>query len=153
MRELVIRALAAGDPGAAVADALLRDALPTSAWRASDELRKPHALALLAEQDAAPVGALVAWLVVDEAHLLAVGVTDGARRRGVGEALLGALSREAEGRGCTRILLEVDGGNIAARGLYAKLGFVEVNVRRGYYADGGDAIELSADVRRVRDGR
>lgn len=142
----MISRLCPGDARAALADQVLAEALPGSAWRAIDELNKSHACVLLAERGGVAVGALVAWLVVDEVHLLAVGVARRCRRLGIGEALLAELRRVGAAGGCSKILLEVDGANVAARALYAKLGFVEVNTRRGYYADGGDAVELSAPI-------
>ncbi|MCC6645664.1 MAG: GNAT family N-acetyltransferase [Polyangiaceae bacterium] len=139
----MISRLSSGDPRVLAADALLATTLPGAAWRLRDELTKAHAVGLVAEGDRGVEGALVAWLVVYEVHLLSVGVAPSARRRGVGAALLDALGRAGREAGCGRVLLEVDAGNVAARALYARAGFVEVNVRRAYYADGGDAVELS----------
>ncbi len=146
MLGLLISRLEPGDARLSLADATLEGALPGTAWRARDEVDKSHACVLLAELNGEAVGALVAWVVVDEVHLLAVGVATVARRRGVGEALLAGLREVGVGRGCERVLLEVDAANVAARALYRKLGFVELNSRPGYYADGGDALELGWDL-------
>ncbi len=47
-----------------------------------------------------------------------------ARRRGHARAILGALARWGAARGCTRALLQVERGNLAAEALYAGAGFV-----------------------------
>ena len=47
-----------------------------------------------------------------------------ARRRGHGRAILHALARRGAGEGCTRALLQVEHGNVAAHELYAGAGFV-----------------------------
>lgn len=39
--------------------------------------------------------------------------------------------------------LEVHEGNLPARALYAKLGFVETALRRNYYRDGGHSVQMS----------
>lgn len=56
-------------------------------------------------------------------------VAEGARGRGIGTALIEALSREAVQRGCSRVRLEVIDANPRARALYERQGFVEVDRR------------------------
>jgi ribosomal-protein-alanine N-acetyltransferase len=65
------------------------------------------------------------------------------RRRGVGRFLLAEGLREAHRRGARLATLEVRPSNLAARRLYASLGFVETGRRPGYYqAEGEDALLL-----------
>ncbi len=90
-----------------------------------------------------PDGLILARVAADEAELLTVGVLPGARRRGVGRALLRAANREAARRGARRLFLEVAEGNAPARALYAQAGLVEVGRRRRYYPDGDDALVLA----------
>lgn len=78
------------------------------------------------------------WLMGDEVHIVTIASHPRCRRRGYGEHLLRCLIEDAQARGATMITLEVRAGNRAAQGLYAKLGFVEVGVRRGYYRDNGE---------------
>jgi ribosomal-protein-alanine N-acetyltransferase len=74
-------------------------------------------------------------------------VTPGARRRGLGTALLAAAMAGARLRGAEAMFLEVAAaGNPAALGLYRGLGFVEVGRRRRYYPDGSDALVLRRDL-------
>ena len=48
-----------------------------------------------------------------------------ARRRGHARAIVHALARWAEARGCVRAVVQVDAANAAALTLYAGVGFVE----------------------------
>jgi len=93
----------------------------------------------------AAVGGLVlARVAADEAEVLTLGVAPGARRAGLGRALLQHAMAEAARRGAASMVLEVAEANAAARALYAASGFVAVGSRRGYYPGGGDALVLRA---------
>lgn len=81
------------------------------------------------------VGYLVAWLVVDEAHLGNVAVAPRNRRRGVAQALLDDLIAEGKQRDARLVTLEVRRSNRAAQDFYRKNGFYTVMIRRGYYQD------------------
>ena len=48
------------------------------------------------------------------------------------------MLRTAKESNAERITLEVRASNIAARKLYKKLGFKDVGIRKGYYADTGE---------------
>ena len=87
-------------------------------------------------------GMLMGRVAADEAEVLTVAVGPSARRQGVATALLRAALAEIRARGGRAVFLEVAPGNSAARALYQRFGFVEVGRRRGYYADGGDALVL-----------
>lgn len=133
------------DPLAAEGDVVLRGALPGQGFSVVDESRKREALTLVARDGDHVVGAFVGWVVVDELHVLAVGTDARARRRGVGRALLDAAFREGRARGAVRALLEVARTNAPALALYRAFGFHVSNLRRAYYANGDDALDL--DVR------
>lgn len=92
------------------------------------------------------VAALLAWRVVDEVTLLDVAVREAFRRHGHGRALVRELLEWSRAEGARLVILEVRASNVAARTLYAALGFEEVNVRRRYYEDGEDAVEMHAAV-------
>jgi [ribosomal protein S18]-alanine N-acetyltransferase len=72
-------------------------------------------------------------LVADEFEIYDVVVAVGARRQGVGAALLGAALAAAGGRGAASAHLEVRAGNGAAIGLYQRFGFTAAGVRKAYY--------------------
>lgn len=124
------------------------------AW-GDDEIRAliemPGALAILASVADEPAGFALCCLVCDEGEVLALGVIPGRRRRGVGAALIAAITRHAAERGGLRLVLEVAVDNAAARALYAGAGFVAVGQRRGYYVGPRqacvDALILARDHR------
>jgi|SRR5579859_2277716 len=95
----------------------------------------PRRLALVAEADAGIAGFVVGSVVAPQAELESIVVDRGARRRGIGTALLVALIREAAVAGAEEILLEVRASNRKAMELYGKAGFAEVGRRPGYYLD------------------
>lgn len=77
---------------------------------------------------------LIAWFVLDEAHLANIATNPEFRRRGVAQALLDDLLLEARRREAKLIVLEVRVSNEAAIRLYRQYGFREVAIRRNYYA-------------------
>lgn len=97
---------------------------------------------LLACDDADILGYGSIALVDDVADLQRIAVLPGARRQGLGRELLQELLAKATGLGATRILLEVAASNQPAIGLYESFGFAPINRRRGYYADGTDALVM-----------
>ncbi|MBM9402317.1 GNAT family N-acetyltransferase [Gluconacetobacter azotocaptans] len=91
-----------------------------------------------------PGGFVIGRVAADEAEILTLAVREGARRQGLGHALLAWLRTEAASHGARRLFLEVSAGNAAARALYRAAGFAEAGRRRAYYADGSDAFVLAA---------
>ncbi len=97
-------------------------------------LENPGAAVLLAEEDGAVLGYAVLSAVLDEGNLDNIAVAPEYRRRGVADALLGALT--GFGRECLALLtLEVRASNAPAIALYEKHGFRPVGRRRNYYSD------------------
>jgi ribosomal-protein-alanine N-acetyltransferase len=80
-------------------------------------------------------GYLVAWFVLDEAHLGNIAVNPELRRRQIATELMKSLIQEADERMVTRITLEVRASNVGAIRLYRKFGFRAISMRRGYYID------------------
>ena len=71
------------------------------------------------------------------------------QRRGLGRALLHHFIAIARDYAAQRLLLEVRPSNIAARALYADIGFSDLYVRRDYYPAGSgreDAILMGLDL-------
>jgi ribosomal-protein-alanine N-acetyltransferase len=89
---------------------------------------------------------VLARVAADEAEILTLAVTLGARRSGMGRRLLLAAMAEAATRGAASMVLEVATGNVAALGLYRSVGFSPVGHRRAYYAGGADAVIMRAGV-------
>jgi ribosomal-protein-alanine N-acetyltransferase len=108
-----------------------------------DELARAYSHVRVARGDGAVVvGYSLFWHVVDEIHLLNVAVAPHARRRGIGRILMDDLLAYARANEASKVLLEVRASNVAAIGLYERLGFERFNVREQYYADGEDAVEM-----------
>lgn len=91
-------------------------------------------------------GMLLLRVTADEAEILTLGTVPGMRRRGVAAGLLTDALNRATTLGARSIFLEVETGNAQAIRLYAGAGFIEVGRRRGYYANGADALVLRADL-------
>lgn len=108
------------------------------------ELARSFALLWVArpEVEGAPAAFLLAWAVADELHLIHIATHPEARRRGAARALMIALVNRAAGHKCRLILLEVRRSNRAAIRLYRSLGFSAMGVRRAYYTNGEDAVEM-----------
>lgn len=95
-------------------------------------------------------GTLVAYifnhLIEDELHILNLSVSPKLRRLGIGRHLLEQSLHFSKRHGAKRALLEVRPSNVAAVGLYRKLGFKIVAKRKAYYRDNKeDALMLEAD--------
>jgi ribosomal-protein-alanine N-acetyltransferase len=113
---------------------------PWSAGAVRGALEAHGGHALLAVRGGALLGHLIGQVVLDEAELWSVATLPAARRAGVGRALLREAHALWRAMGATVAHLEVRDDNHGARALYAGEGWVEVGRRRGYYADGEDAI-------------
>jgi ribosomal-protein-alanine N-acetyltransferase len=86
------------------------------------------------------------WMMMKEAHIIAIGVRDGYRRLGIGEGLLIATIELAQVLNANVVTLEVRASNEIAQALYKKYGFRVVGRRTRYYSsDGEDAIIMSTD--------
>ena len=116
---------------------------PRNVQAFADELGAPQAHLWVAE-DHELVGLLDFWCVLDEVELLDVAVHPSRQGQGIGRRLMAHLFAEARRLDARIIHLEVGVGNEPARALYGDLGFREVGRRRRYYADGEDALVLSA---------
>jgi ribosomal protein S18 acetylase RimI-like enzyme len=77
----------------------------------------------IAFRDGEPVGLGNLGLQGEDAWIGGVGVVPGARRSGVGEALMRALHEQGRERGVRRVWLEVIVENSGAFALYEKLGY------------------------------
>lgn len=90
---------------------------------------------LVMEDEGRIIGYAGVWIVLDEAHVTNIAISQSYRRRGLGERLLVELIRSAKQYGALSMTLEVRVTNSAAQKLYEKLGFVKRGIRRQYYSD------------------
>lgn len=92
------------------------------------------------------IGFIGTWQVVNEAHIVSLGVRSMLRQRGIGELLLISAVELAMARRANFVTLEVRRSNEAARNLYRKYGFKERGIRKNYYTrDREDAIIMTTD--------
>lgn len=114
----------------------------TESWSAGmyrDELADPwnrHYLVAF-EDDGHGEQHFVGWaglmVIGDTAEILTIGTVPFAQRRGIARALMDALLVEARRRGAREVLLEVRVDNDSAKALYARYGFTQMGIRKGYY--------------------
>ena len=102
---------------------------------------------LVAEQQGALAGYVIAHGAADEGEILNLGVAPAHQRRGVGRALVEQVLALLAGAGARAVFLEVRESNAVARRLYQSLGFAEVARRACYYRRPvEDAVILRAAV-------
>ena len=75
----------------------------------------------------------ILWKVLDEGELANIAVRSDLRGRGIGSGLLSRMLEVAEDSGVRSLYLEVRESNGLAREMYARRGFHEIGVRKGYY--------------------
>jgi ribosomal-protein-alanine N-acetyltransferase len=132
--DVEVRAMRAEDVDAVVA---IETEAFTSPWRRETflELIGRRNLELLVMDHGAEgiVGYAVLWCILDQGELANFAVTPAMRGRGLGTRLLGRVLDIARGHGVETMYLEVRESNAAALGLYARFGFSQVGLRKGYY--------------------
>ena len=75
----------------------------------------------------------ILWKVLDEGELANLAVRRDLQGRGIGSGLLSRMLEVAEDSGVRSLYLEVRESNGRAREMYARCGFHEIGVRKGYY--------------------
>ncbi len=115
--------------------ALERELFPLGADEAAlERMRSDPAFVLLCAADGAALeGYAYFQSVLDEGYVGDLAVRAGARRAGVGTALVEAMCAEARRRDLSFLTLEVRGSNLSARRLYERCGFEVVGLRKNYY--------------------
>jgi len=109
------------------------------------ELTTDYSICLVAvdENDLA-IGAIVVWVIVDEAHVATIAVHPDQQQGGIGTCLLAHSLLKAYERGARSSLLEVRQSNLTARKLYERFGYQTMGFRKNYYQDNQeDALLLT----------
>jgi ribosomal-protein-alanine N-acetyltransferase len=75
-------------------------------------------------------------------HIMTIDVAPKYRRKGVGMKLLERIEKEFANHSAKICYLEVRADNVAAKRLYEKLGYGEVEALKDYYYRGGHGIRL-----------
>ena len=82
--------------------------------------------------------------MLDEAHVIVIGLRGVDRRKGIGELLFISALEQALANNSKVVSLEVRRSNDAAIELYKKYGFQKVGLRIRYYSDNGeDAVIMT----------
>ncbi len=81
------------------------------------------------------LGYMGAWIILDEAHITTVAVSDKFRRQKVAQVLLTNFIDDCYLNKVKYITLEVRVSNAAAISLYQKFGFNSLGERKDYYQD------------------
>lgn len=79
------------------------------------------------------IGYGIMVVTLDEAHILNICVDPDHQRRGYAQIILDRLVELAIRHRASMVFLEVRPSNLPARRLYARNGFAQIAVRRGYY--------------------
>jgi len=87
------------------------------------------------EDDKKIVGMIVAWMLVDEAHVATIATHPDHRRQGIARKLLTYALRYMSKEGAVTSFLEVRESNHAAQEMYRKFGYEAVGRRKRYYKD------------------
>ena len=133
-----------GDPKGRLDAAQLREELARP-W-ARLWVGRPDA-ALTPEERTSVVAFLLAWHVADELHILDIATHPDLRRRGFARELIASSLAYAREHKIRHLLLEVRKSNHPAIRLYRAVGFFAMGVRKRYYPDDEDAVEMVLALR------
>ena len=112
-----------------------------------DILENDNAFVIVAEYEGEFAGYADIWTVLDEADLNSIAMRVDFRRKGIGDAIMLAMTEMLSANGVATINLEVRVSNMPAIKLYKKYGFNECGVRPGYYLDNGeDALIMKRET-------
>jgi ribosomal-protein-alanine N-acetyltransferase len=131
--EPLLRAMNTRDLDAVLAIEASAYSFPWSRGNFIDSLAAGYRAQVLVDAEAGIVGYFVAMAGVDEMHLLNITVAPAWQGRGLARGMLDALEAECRAQRRPMLWLEVRASNQRARALYARRGFAEVGLRRGYY--------------------
>jgi ribosomal-protein-alanine N-acetyltransferase len=80
------------------------------------------------------------------AYIVTLDVAPEQRRRGLAQAMMGAVEQQARGAGCEAMELHVSVENEGAIAFYERLGYVRVRVVKSFYGAGHHAFLYSKKV-------
>ena len=106
---------------------------PWSEKSVASELTNPLSLWLVSLDGDRVAGYVGSQSVMGESDMMNVAVHPDYRRQGIAEKLCIALIEALKQKGNSCLTLEVRASNEPAKALYAKLGFVQVGLRKNYY--------------------
>lgn len=92
------------------------------------------------------IGYLGLWVVIDQAQITTVAITEHFRGYGLGQLLLKYVMNYASHQ-CDVMSLEVRVDNTVAQHVYQNLGFQYGGKRKNYYGEGQDALVMWVNLR------
>lgn len=98
-----------------------------------DALDMNDTMLLVIEDDNMVIGYTCMYISFEEGEITNVAIEEKSRGRGLSKALMETTIAEAKKRGVTRIVLEVRKSNAPAIGLYEKMGFASLGIRKNFY--------------------
>ena len=104
--------------------------------------RYPHFLGFVLECEGEIIGYVCGSALFEDSELMRIAVLPTHRGKGFGELLLKRFIEGVAARGAERTFLEVRASNEAALSLYLKSGFQKNRLRKRYYPDGEDGLEM-----------
>lgn len=108
----------------------------TDAWTQTgieETFAQAHSVIVVAEEESKIQGYCILYVVLDEAEIARIGVTERVRYSGVGSLILQFGEKICKEKGTERLLLDVREGNLPARKFYEKHGFFVDGVRKNFY--------------------
>jgi ribosomal-protein-alanine N-acetyltransferase len=146
-KEIFIRRMEEEDVPAVAAIERNSFSLPWSDTSFLNEIRKEHGISRVAVVGDTVVGYVSAESVLDEGHILNLGVHPEYKKRGIATALVENILEELKVRACRFLYLEVRASNFVAKRLYQGFGFSVVGRRKNYYvAPNEDAVIMMLEV-------
>lgn len=114
-----------------------KESFPVSWSRDSfiNEIKNPLAHYLVAIINNRVVGFVGVWIIVGEANITNIAVSNSFRRKGIGNLLMKHIIKLCKENDTKDMNLEVRASNITAQNLYEKFGFIKKSVRKKYYED------------------
>lgn len=98
-----------------------------------EALKMEHNIILVADEDGEILGYECIYVSFEEGELTNIAVKKEFRRSGIGQLLIRELQKSAASSGVERIVLEARESNDAAIGLYEKMGFAKLGIRKNFY--------------------
>lgn len=100
----------------------------------------PFSNMVVYEKDNKILGILGYYILFDDAQITTIATLKEARGQHIATELMEYLINDCNEKHCSVLSLEVRKSNYKAQNLYKKFEFIEMNVRKGYYEDGEDAL-------------
>ncbi len=137
-------------PADALRLAQIENLQPYSAhWGAQgfcDEIQNPCSFVWCWEEKGEIYGFVALRHAVGFCEILNMAVHPQACRRGIGSKLMSYALSDVLAHGGERVTLEVNARNVAAIGLYSKLGLQSCGCRKKFYNGTDDALIMGADL-------